>query len=784
MKKIFTFTLAILATMSLLASETVTIEWSAAGGQGYCYSQAGPTGGIVLENNAIYFMSATAPAVTTIDGDKYLGPHKLGVVFKPTVDATLSVNIGQNNINRKCTVYVDIVKDTIFDAFADCAGSETKMPNKIYDLYKEDETVLKWWFDNTNKKVIKQSSGNYVAGTDGASMQCLSGEVAPGGSYLTGSREEGSVVASFEAANTFKDFAIDLEGKGDYVFKAGKSYRLYILQNSGGNMALKSLTFTASCEAPASPLVLKASKTVDVVANDEITFSTEGGNGADVTIAGKNGETITANKWTAVKGEHIFTATQDVKDGKCGNAVELKIVVIGTDPVTEAKVTGSDKAKVGKEVTLTCEAEDATSYQWYKNGEKIEGATSETYSFTPDAAGEIIFACEAWNKNNDETHPAVKADFKITVADGDCGVLIKANLTGDKTASVDPNSTIGGTTETNLGKAGKLDKKCYFGVTLADGAFAEGDMFIMNITTAADVEGSLKLYEDKAGSNLIAEITEDINGSGEKKWKLPAAAAGKKSIYVVRGDVTDWNAYFTSIAIKRSCGDESKDASLKYLIVNGDTVKAESNVYNYMVAYASQDLKVTVKYEMNDGGATSSGKKEFEIDVPTAPGDTVPATFTVTAEDGATAIEYTINIIRPVTDDSDATIKALEINKTEVKEKDGVFAYEVPADQKIKTVIVEFVLNNPDAKADKASGFEMDVPAAGDPAKETTINVIAKNGTKKEYKIAVTKAEGGEDEGLEGIQSTEYGIQKIVINGQLFILKNGVLYNATGAVVK
>ena len=598
--------------------------------------------------------------------------------------------------------------------------------------------------------------------------------------YTCSSTDECSLSIEGEAVST-KDKNFHLYSKeGNFTNKItientstkDKEYRIFVILTP------------KNCEAPEKPLVLKADKTVDVVANDEIEFSTEGGNGADVTIAGKNGETITANKWTAVKGEHIFTATQDVKDGKCGNTVELKLTVIGTDPVTEAKVTGSDKAKVGNEATLTCEAEDATSFQWYKNGEKIEGANAETYKFTPTEAGEIIFACEAWNKNNDEAHPAVKsADFKVTISEGDCGVLIKANLTGDKTASVDPNSTIGGTTETNLGKEGKLNKKCFFGVTLADGAFAEGDMFIMNITTKADMEGSLKLYEDNAGSNLIAEITEDINGKGEKKWKLPAAAAGKKSIYVVRGDVTDWNAYFTSIAIKRSCGDESKDASLKYLIVNGDTVKAESNVYNYMVAYASQDLKVTVKYETNDGGATSSEKKELEIDVPAAPGDTTSATFTITAEDEATTITYTINIIRPATDDSDATIKSLEINKTEVKEKDGVFAYEVPAAENLAKVVVEFVLNNPDARADKASGFEIDVPAAGAPAKETTINVVSKNGTKKAYKISVTKAEGG-DEGLEGVNSEDIRVQKVMLNGQLFILKNGVLYNATGAVVK
>ena len=595
-------------------------------------------------------------------------------------------------------------------------------------------------------------------------------------STLTTSGEDKSFTVSITAEN--KNFT------GSTTLQSG--YYALVPVGSASNTYLNAIEFKPGCSAPAEALVLKADKTADVVAGDEITFSTEGGNNAEVTIAGKNGETITANKWTAVKGEHTFTASQDVKDGICGNTVELKIVVAGTDPVTSAAITGSNTAKVGKEAILTCEAAEATSFQWYKDGAKIDGATSETYSFTPDAAGEIVFACEAWNKNNTDENHAKSADFKVTVSEGDCGLLIKASRTGSKVATVDPNSVVGGTAETNMTED-KLNKKCFFGVTLADGAFAEGDIFIMNITTAADMDGSLKLYEDKAGSNLIIEITEGIDGTGEKQWKLPAAAAGKKSIYVYRGNVSDWNAYFNYIAVKRSCGNESSDASLKYLVVNGDTVKAENNVYNYDLSVSFKDAKVKVKYELNDAKAKSSKELEFDIFAPDEIGDTQSDKFTVTAEDG-TAVEYTVNITRVMTDDSDAGIKELKVNNEVVEEKEGVFAYEVPADKKLANVTVEFELNSPNAKASKASGFEMKVPAAGEKAEET-IEVVSKDGTKKSYTVSITKAEGGEeeggdDEGLEDILSAGNSIQKVMLNGQLFILKNGVLYNATGAVVK
>ena len=730
MKKIFTFTLAILATMSLWASETVinlqiptSAESKKAAQVGTQEAYIGRCGNTyAITDKGMPLLSSSIFAAFKVDA-------------KSTVVLTCFCSAGSNYDKD---VYLSVVDWSKITAMATTAVNSTES---------------KTYFETTYK--------GYKIKYDKATQKDTEYEI-----------ELGEVDAGAAA-----------------IYLPGSVNSAYFIRK---------ITLKPTCEAPENALVLKASKTVDVVANDEIEFSTEGGNGMDVTIAGKNGETITANKWTAVKGEHIFTAMQELNTstGKCGNTVELKIVVIGTDPVTEAKITcPDDKAKVGKEVTLTCEAEDATSFQWYKDGEKIEGANAETYSFKPDAAGEFVYSCEAWNKNNDETHPAVKADFKITVADGDCGIL--ATITVESASAAKIEGTFTGTAAVNSlnkdakseyeGKTGyKLKSEgSYIGADFTEGTLKAGDKVIVFVTTVSDGK-KLQIYDDKDHTNLLVDAENIIQG--ENTFILGANAEGKKGLYayhVLGGtEGAQYNAHVAYLQLKRSCGDESKDASLKYLIVNGDTVKAESNVYNYMVAFSTADLKVTVKYEMNDGGATSSGKKEFEIDVPTAPGDTVPATFTVTAEDGATTIEYTINIIRPVTDDSDATIKALEINKTEVKEKDGVFAYEVPADQKIKTVIVEFVLNNPDAKADKASGFEMDVPAAGDPAKETTINVIAKNGTKKEYKIAVTKAEGGEDEGLEGIQSTEYGIQKIVINGQLFILKNGVLYNATGAVVK
>lgn len=191
---------------------------------------------------------------------------------------------------------------------------------------------------------------------------------------------------------------------------------------------------------------------------------------------------------------------------------------------------------------------------------------------------------------------------------------------------------------------------------------------------------------------------------------------------------------------------------------------------------------------------------EFASNVKVPEKDTISAYYVVKADDGlagaskfiiqrggssvifnALLIEGLEEAVTPEEKSTDASIKSMEINKTAVTEKDGVFAYEVAADENLAKVKVEFVLADK-ATADKTSPLEIDVPAAGATAEET-INVTAEDGvTKKAYKISITKAKKAE-EALEDVTDGQK-IMKSFENGQLVIIKNGVKYNAAGAVVR
>ena len=559
---------------------------------------------------------------------------------------------------------------------------------------------------------------------------------------------------------------------------------LNITSSGGGDVYIFRIEITGSakCEAPASPLTLTADKS-EIYAGDAVTLTIAGGNGNETSLT-LDGAAFSGTSWTAEKGEHTFAVSQEVKDGICGNTVELKLTVASKDPVTKAEISGSKTGTVGKEMTLSCVAENATAYQWYKGGAKIDGATAADYTFTPDAAGELSFECEASNQYT--TTPVKSEAFKVTVAEAGvvCGELIKATMQQEVTGEV------GGTVETNLSKgdAQKLNKKKYFGITLKEGEFKEGDKFIVNITVAPDVAskmGTMKLYADKEGAEKVFEADSAAVGVvGENTWKLPASVNGKKSLYIYRGDVDDWNPTFSSVAVVRSCKEESSDATMKSLSINGTAIAAKDGVYPDTIRYEvpldydKEDLEIAVVANDENAKAEYAAK----VLVPEVGAAAAEVKINITAEDG-TKKEYVLVISRPAASD-DATIKEVYIDMKLIAAVKDTFSYEVPGDSEMDSVGVQIVLNDAHAVCDKGTDFKILVPQPEAAPTKEVIKVTAQDQkTTKEYVILVSKAKKPE-QGIEGVQSTEYRVQKVIRDGQLYILKNGILYNAQGAIVR
>lgn len=416
--------------------------------------------------------------------------------------------------------------------------------------------------------------------------------------------------------------------------------KTFMLTNVAGcNFMVSYIKFNVvTCEAPATPLSLSASKTSDIIVGDVITFSTEGGNGAAVKFF--DGDTEITSPWTATKGSHSITAVQEDNAGVCGATTEALVLnVITHDPVTAATVSApKTDIIIGEEVVLTCAAENADTFQWFKGENAIAGATEASYSFSSDAAGDFTFYC---NASNAYTATPVKSNVLTIRVTTLCGELIKA------TTQQVVSGVIGGTVSTNLSKGDskKLDKKKYFGVTLTAGAFAEDDIFVMNITTPAGATmGTMKLYADNAGSELLFE-SDEIGAEGENRWDLPASVAGKTSLYIYRGDGNDWNPTFTYISVERPCngGEPSlkvSDASItlrataqeptvsKVVKFTGKNLPA--GTYNFAINPAAAGLSVSP----TSVTVSDNGKLNQEVTV----------TFAATADAGMAMAELSLAV--------------------------------------------------------------------------------------------------------------------------------------------
>ena len=115
---------------------------------------------------------------------------------------------------------------------------------------------------------------------------------------------------------------------------------------------------------------------------------------------------------SAITGGRVYTIS-NVEAGNhsvtrgSGESGLFCIIVeyLSSAPVAPTIVTDLKSAydvTVGKSVTLTIQASDATGYQWYQGapeGTAISGATKASYTYTPTEAGTTSFYCVASNDN-------------------------------------------------------------------------------------------------------------------------------------------------------------------------------------------------------------------------------------------------------------------------------------------------------------------------------------------------------------------------------------------------
>ncbi len=474
--------------------------------------------------------------------------------------------------------------------------------------------------------------------------------------------KEANPATAARGPRTFTFTSSDLTTKGE------KTYLHLKDNNTEMKIATISITLTTGtyitpdCEDPETALSLSSNAAATVYVGDEITFSTSGGNGGTITIAGAASETISDGKWTATEGEHTFTASQAKNGDYCGQADELVLTVNPKTPVTEVTIAGETAGYLNDEVTFTATAEYATSYRWTIDG-VAQLSTTATMSFTPTTAKACSIICEARNDFNDPGDWIASTAHTYT-ASKLCGELIKivqngqsdGNVTGILTGTKDVKLS-SGTSEYDEKTGRKIGSNDYWlGVKELSKPLRAGDVATIFVTT---VSAKLQLFADK-GTTLIGEMESGVV-QGENEIVLNSSATGATAIYLYRTSTTgsDMNPFVHSLSVSRSC-TESDDCSISDVTINGESITPVGKVYSYEVAAASALTEVAVTYAIHPL-ATASPTSGFNVAVPAAGDPANTQTITVTAEDGTHSDTYTVSVTKAATASDVVTLDALAV---------------------------------------------------------------------------------------------------------------------------
>ena len=116
-----------------------------------------------------------------------------------------------------------------------------------------------------------------------------------------------------------------------------------------------------------------------------------------------NGATSSVYTIDDLADTQIYTVYCEVtnKKGTVTTRIATLEVIQNFTPVLDENYPQDGIAEVGSaftsKVVIATDGNPVPTYQWYKNGVAVAGATSDTYTFTPDDVGSFTLYCEVTN---------------------------------------------------------------------------------------------------------------------------------------------------------------------------------------------------------------------------------------------------------------------------------------------------------------------------------------------------------------------------------------------------
>ena len=358
-------------------------------------------------------------------------------------------------------------------------------------------------------------------------------------------------------------------------------------------------------------------------------------------------------------GTFVVTATQTSDGTYCAVDMSVTIEVSEATPVTTVTIDGPSTGYVGVPITLTANAEGATEWLWCdSDNSPIAGATESTYTFTPDKAGTWKFNCKARNSFNGETSGFpnwASSDIKFITVSQLSGVIFE-HLYESGSGNIDKDYTatglIGGTGHQKTQKNKKLGSNGhYISLKLANGMFLADDTVKIIVTPeynssidSYSAPSTIKLSSDLDNTDFIGEASLTVDPASSAN--IPVAIVITKdveTIYLSRTASFGQNPIVDSIVVIRPVDDGSPVLKVNKESVNV-SVTAESPTATAKFAYFGKHLTPGT-YSINTGSFPASAFWDYSPKNVTVGADgklneEISVTFNGEGGSGSTIPEY------------------------------------------------------------------------------------------------------------------------------------------------
>ena len=441
---------------------------------------------------------------------------------------------------------------------------------------------------------------------------------------------------------------------------------------------------------------------------------------------------------------------------------------------------GFGKVTLTKAYAITCQ--NAQNGSVKASEKKATKGTTITLTVTPDEGYELNTL-----EVKDVNEQAVElTGYQFTMPESDvtvtatfraepvyAGMLIKAEFKTSTTADV--SGTPGGTADVSLSSGGKLDSEKYFGVKLDGGhSFKKGDVVTISLTSGGS-SNDWCAFNSKTASDAT-KIYSSTTGGKDKELSF-TLDSDQPAIYFVRNSTYTWNPTFGSITVSRTYHDKST------ITLGGENSQGYWGTYSndHIVFIQNADVnRVPYSTERNTVGLSALPKEVVTIDGNDVEGTFLPANTgvlihsTESANVTAWSVNYKAvdavqsNYMRPVV----TSITADEMNTKDANSKFYMLSY----DDYTKKNDLGFYWGAANGAAfaiSKAHVAYLAIPTSNGNAPVRFVF----------SQLNVPGEATGIDENAASTGSATNG-QKVLRNGQIYILRGGRTYNVNGQLVK